>query len=510
MQYQVIVIGGGPVGLTLALLLSSHGVRVALVEKSESPDCEARAVSLDDECLRIWQACGLEESLRDDWAGGEPGSVVCSYHGRGARPFLWIRQRESDLGYPHAVVIHQGRINAKLLQAAGARTAVDLLLGREATSVREEGAGVVVSGQCSNGDPFALRAQWAVACDGGGSPMRRSLGVDLVGVTLPNPWLIADVVDDEGPRRVDIHCDGRSAWVTLPLPHGLRRIERMLAPEDSGEWLSDEQEVRRRLAEVWPGASAAPIRSRTVRRFGARAASRWRVGRVFLAGDAAHVSPPFAGQGMAAGLRDASNLAFKLAGVCQGWLPDAVLDTYERERRPHQARMDRLARRLGRLMAPPSRAEAIGVQAVLRILGRSRAISRGWLLRGPNIRPILAEGFLTPARFAGRYLPQPWVSAPGIGRTRLDTLLGRRMTWIALSSGSAPGRLPSGLAGPSDTVLIEGRDFHDPERVLQRALGAGSVSLIRPDRVVHTHLPPARAARRHFRSQSWQDLQSVS
>jgi 3-(3-hydroxy-phenyl)propionate hydroxylase len=502
-QHQVIVIGAGPVGLTTALLLASHGVRVAVLEKGAAPACEARAVSLDDECLRIWQACGLESALREDWAGGEPGSVICAYRGRRGRPFLTIRQREGDLGYPHAVVIHQGRINAKLLHAAMTRPTISVFLGREATAVTEERAGVVVSGNGPDGGPFSLRAPWVVACDGGGSPVRRALGVEMIGVTLPNPWLIADFEDAGGPQRVVIGCHPRDASVTLPLPHGVRRIERMLAPDDDGAWIDDDAVVRERLAAVWPGARDAPIRNRTVRRFGARVAARWRVGRVFLAGDAAHVSPPFAGQGMAAGLRDAANLAFKLAGVCQGWLPESILDTYEQERRPHQRRMDLLARRLGRLMAPRSALEAICVQSALRSLARSRAVRRRWMLRGPEIRPRLTSGFLRPTGLAGRYLPQPWVVVPGIGRARLDAVLGQRMTWIALGAHREPGHMPADLVGPSDTVLAEGRDFHDADHALRRAFGAGSLLLVRPDRIVHTHIAQPRKAMRGGRTSPW-------
>lgn len=500
MKPQVVIIGAGPVGLTMALLLGSYGVQVVVIERRTTIPTEARAVALDDECLRIWQACGLEEAIRTDWEAGEDGAVICAYYDERGRPFLRIRQRAGELGYPHAVVIHQGCIGAKLLDAARRAPSITVLLGHEATGVRQSGDGVVVTSRGQDGRVAPLRAPWLVGCDGGSSIVRDAIGADMEGVTLPESWLIVDIDDDGEGACVDIRCRREGASVTLPLPHGVRRVERMLPSDSNDEWIQNDDALRRSLAEVWPAAGAAAIRNRIVRQFSSRAATRWRSNRIFLAGDAAHVTPPFAGQGMASGIRDAANLSFKLAGVCQGWLGPEVLDSYEVERRPHQRRMDELARRLRRVMAPPSRLEASLTQHGLRLLSRSGLLSTPWLLRGPGIRQVIHDGFLEPSGLAGRYLPQPWVTAPGLGRRRLDSLLGPRMTWLAIGQGRDAGRLPDRFVGPHDSVLVEGRDFDDRERTLQRRFGARSALLVRPDRVVHTHLSRAAIAARLRRS----------
>ncbi len=496
----MIIIGAGPVGLTMALLLGSYGVQVALIERRSTIPSEARAVALDDECLRIWQACGLEDAIRGDWEAGEDGAVICVYHDERGRPFLSIRQSVGDLGYPHAVVIHQGCIGAKLLDAARRSPSITVLLGHEATEVREDAEGVVVVCRGPDGRTVSLRAPWLVGCDGGSSIVRDAIGADMEGVTLPESWLIVDIDDNGEGSCVDIRCRRDGASVTLPLPHGVRRVERALPSAPDDEWIHDDEALRRSLVEVWPDAGAAAIRNRIIRQFSSRAATHWRAGRIFLAGDAAHVSPPFAGQGMASGIRDAANLSFKLAGACQGWLGPEVLDTYEVERRPHQRRMDELARRLRRVMAPRSRLEASLTQHGLRLLSRSGLLSTPWLLRGPGIRQVIQSGFLEPSGLAGRYLPQPWVIAPGLGRRRLDALLGPRMTWLAVGDGRGAGRLPDRLVGPHDSVLVEGRDFEDREQTLQRRFGARSALLVRPDRVVHTHLSRAAIAARLKRS----------
>lgn len=496
MTYDALVIGGGPVGLTMTLLLARHGLRVALVEQRRPGQSVLGAVALDDESLRIWQACGLERDLEADWSGGDPGQVVCEYLDSRGRPFIRLHQVSGDLGYPEAVCVHLPTIVEKLRHSVARCGAVDVFSGCTMQDLAQNDSGVRIVCRHDDGSTLVLDGAWCIACDGRNSRTRELLGIPMRGFELPHPWLVADVDDPRPHGSARFTCGSRNAFVTVPLPHSTRRIERMLeADADCERLLADESRVRDLLRPAWEDACTAPIQAVSAMRFHAGIAERWQMGRVLLAGDAAHVSPPFAGQGLATGLRDAANLGFKLAGVCQGWLDERVIETYESERRPHQQRMILLALHLGRVMSPRTRASAFGIHTLLRTLMRVPPIRARLLLRGASTRPVLRSGFITPGGQAGRSIPQPWVETSGARRIRFDELLGPRMTWIATGRGNGASPRSPVMRSSEETLLIENLDFRDPAGAIQRRFGAGSFVLVRPDRVVHTHISPAQAAR---------------
>lgn len=197
--------------------------------------------------------------------------------------------------------------------------------------------GVSLSITDGRGGAETLGCDYLVACDGASSPTRRALGIAMRGDTYQQRWLIVDICGTkEEYHHTRVFCDPARPGITLPGPNGTRRFEFMVHANEDDEAIRSEESVRNLIAAVGPDREA-PIRRRVVYTFHARIAERWRSGRVFLAGDAAHLSPPFAGQGMNSGVRDSHNLSWKLAAVLRGVLGDGVLDSYEQERAPCRA-----------------------------------------------------------------------------------------------------------------------------------------------------------------------------
>lgn len=496
MKRDVLIVGAGPVGLTMAHLLDRYGLRVAVIERGTTPAARLGAVSVDDECLRIWQACGLARDLAPTWASGEEGQIICRYENANGREFLRLRQRHSDLGHPQAAVFDQDQATGILWQRAITSGRIRFFLGAEFESLEQHAHGVEVRTRTSSGSQLHA-AQWIIACDGAGSAVRKSLGIAMRTTELPQPWLVANVAHSGSERCVHIHCATNAASVSVPLPGNRRRIEMMLSQIGRTESLDDAAALEH-LSRVCPAEADLELHDHAIMRFKAGMAERWRCGRAFLAGDAAHVTPPFASQGLATGLRDASNLAFKLAGVTQGWLPESSLESYEAERRPHQRRMIALALRLGWLMSPPSKLAGLVAHAGIGIATRLPSLRGRFEMRGPDLRPVYRSSLVGTGRLAGQYLPQPRVVLRNGRHVPLDSLLGPRMSWLQLARGSEPSAAESlGLAS-GDVLLVEGHDFVDPTAILQRRFGAGAMVLVRPDRIVHSHSKKhnAREARR--------------
>ena len=244
-----------------------------------------------------------------------------------------------------------------------------------------------------------VRAAYVVACDGGTSGVREGLGVKLVGSTYTERWLVVDaIVPNHGVRGITFRCDPRRPTVELPAVGDRVRWEFMQLPGESEETLSRDEMVRALVKEK-AGVDEFEIERKAVYAFHARVADRWRVGRVFLAGDAAHLMPPFAGQGMNGGMKDAANLSWKLAAVLNGQASEEILDTYEVERAPVVRRMVEVSRRLGSIIMPTNRAIAAARDSVFACLNLSRRfrafIGRGALFRRP---PSTAA----PSRRAGK------------------------------------------------------------------------------------------------------------
>jgi len=504
--YPVAIVGCGPVGMTLANLLGAYGTRCVVIEAGADLADFPRAVGTDFDCLRAWQALGLDEKLLRDMVPCGPDGVGMVYRDGGGRPFLEVRPTRRDFGFALGYTFIQPLVDRELLAGLSRFPHVEVRFGHVVESVGQDAEGVDIHGSRRDGaGSFTVRARYVVACDGGRSRVRRSLGIEMRGRAGGGRWLILDTVEPDTPARsvheVDIWCSARRPTVSVPRLHGHRRWEFLARPEETDEHLLAPQTIAALLApHVDP--DRVEVRRKVVHQFAARVAERMREDRVLLAGDAAHVTPPFAGQGMAMGIRDVFNLGWKLALVANDGAAETLLDTYEEERRDEIRATLRLARRLGRLMMPRTRLGAAATAVVLRAFGRNRAFREFFREGGPRPRVRLRPGAFSVRRAWGRaggvMLPQPEVEDWNGRRCRLDTLLGP--SFALLGFGVDPIDLLSReslefwaalgmhiveiVADPS--VCRSPRAAYDRDGAFSTWFGEreGRVLLVRPDRFV--------------------------
>lgn len=436
LHYPVVVIGSGPIGLTLTNLLGVHGVRTAIVERNLTTVQEPRAVSIDDEALRILQNAGcVEEALKHVVAGY--GSI---YYGPNRKPFAKVEPTGQPYGYPRRNAFRQPILEQQLREALERFAHVTPLYGWQFLGHRQDEDRVILSVRDRSGAEKTISCDYLVGCDGASSRVREELGIELAGTTFDERWLIIDLENNRNiTKHTEVFCDQRRPCITLPGPDNTRRYEfKLLRGETDADLLAPEM-IRRLLASHGADPQAT-LRRKVVYRFHARSAPVWSVGRVFLAGDAAHLTPPFAGQGMNSGLRDAQNLAWKLSAVLGGLLGPKLLETYQEERKDHLWQMIQLALRMGRVMAPRNALHGLATRGffhALNIWPRARDYVAQMRYK-PS--PFFARGFLVGggARgLVGRLLPQPRVATADGRQVLLDDLLGPGFSLIVRTQDPA-------------------------------------------------------------------------
>ncbi|MHC5908236.1 bifunctional 3-(3-hydroxy-phenyl)propionate/3-hydroxycinnamic acid hydroxylase MhpA [Streptomyces sp. S6] len=439
---EVIVVGNGPVGAALAVLLAQYGRRTTVLERRGRPYTLPRATSFDGETARLLAGCGLGAGL------GRITEPATGYQWRtaGGETLLDIAFRaEGPYGWPDANTVHQPALEELLAARAAELPGVTVVRGRQVVGIEERGERVVVTAEDEDGAAWTYTARWVVGCDGANSFVRDHLDVPVTDLGFSYEWLLCDVrLREPGefvPTNVQI-CDPARPTTLVGSGPGHRRWEFMrLAGERAAE-LNREETAWRLLAPYGVTPDSATLLRSTTYIFQARWAERWRVGRVLLAGDAAHLMPPFAGQGMCSGIRDVAGLAWRLDLVLGGRAGESVLDTYTEERRAHVRESILSSVQLGRVICVTDAGAAAERDATI-LAGR-----RG---RGPTVpdpaRP-LTEGLLhrgedgSPVSPAGEVAPQGRVRGTG-GSGLFDDVVGRGFVLL--------------LAQDADAGLDEGR-----------------------------------------------------
>ncbi|MFJ1973814.1 bifunctional 3-(3-hydroxy-phenyl)propionate/3-hydroxycinnamic acid hydroxylase [Streptomyces sp. NPDC087903] len=483
----VVIIGAGPVGVTAALLLARRGVRSIVLERHQDVYPLPRAVATDDEVRRILQAVGIDEEF-DAIARPARGLRLLDARHRTIAEFP--RSPQGHHGFPQTSMYDQPELERLLRGVLARRPESELRGGLEVVGVTQDGDGPVrVTYRGDHGEEH-LWADAVLGCDGANGITRDAIGAVWEDLHFEERWTVIDVRTRARVRSwegVDQVCDPAR-------PATFMRIG-----EDRYRWefrLPDGEEPNPgRLRELMaPWTDAADGDFEVVRQaqytFRARIADRWRQGRVFLLGDAAHLTPPFIGQGLCTGMRDARNLTWKLARVLQHGADERLLDTYESERKPHARHVIRLAVAMGWAMtggqdgAAAMRrglvAAACRIPGVVSLAGRDLSPA---LTRGPLVRHRKRMGGRD---LAGTFCPQPWVTVDD-RRARLDDVLGDSFAVVTAVQPTPSLRAVAAAIGAPIVVT----DTLGDDGTLAAWLRAGRADavLLRPDRVVLDVVP---------------------
>jgi 3-(3-hydroxy-phenyl)propionate hydroxylase len=496
--YDVAIVGCGPVGATFANLIAEHGVRIAVIDKAADVFDKPRAITVDHEVLRAFQACGIADLIESNIAP-HPGTHFLGVDDDVIKIFD-PKPPPHPLGWVPTATFVQPDIERGLRAKLAERANVDTFLATAATTVAQDADDVRVAIVRPDGTAETLRARYLVACDGAASPIRKALGIALDDLAFDEWWIVVDAHTrdpDLRPNKCFQYCRPSRPGTYLPGPGALRRWEIKLLPGERPENFAGEEDILAVLRQ-FTDPSDLRIWRTAVYRFHALLAQRWRVGRILLMGDAMHQMPPFLGQGLAAGVRDAFNLAWKLALVLSGKAGEGVLDTYEVERRPHVRAVVATAKEFGRIIGEldpaVARARDARLKAELRA-GTARTVRQEFI-------PDLATGLIAPhAPLAGTLFVQPQVRLADGAIVRLDNVFGHGFAIVAASAAPlcalSPDRLrawrdlggtrvvvgdePS-AAMPDDIVCVAetGRLFVDWLRT-----HAVAAVVVRPDRYVY-------------------------
>ena len=350
-MHDVAIVGYGPVGATLAGLLGRLGLNVAVFDRALEIYPKPRAVGFDHDAMRLFQRLGVTKSLADHiapfreaiYVGADDRIIQHVKHLPPPYPLTWS---------PHFTCDQPGV--EKILRSVNATMPqIEVSLGCTYLSHEQDADGVRIHLTDADGNAMSCRARYLVGCDGASSPIRQQMPVSLESFDYDERWIVVDMKVNEAaltrlPRTNVQYCKPERPCTFVNCPGNHRRWEFMTLPDDLQDGTAVTDEKLWSLMAPWIAPHEAEIWRSASYRFHALVADDWQEGRVFLAGDSAHQTPPFLGQGMCQGLRDAGNLAWKLHLVITGQASDSLLRTYTKERRPNVVETTRLAKEIGR------------------------------------------------------------------------------------------------------------------------------------------------------------------
>ncbi len=480
---DVAIVGYGPVGALAGLLLCEAGLRVVILERSREPVVLPRAVGLDGESVRAFQRIGFADEVAAILQPPREKDEVCFTDSKRRRLFGLEIPAHGATGWRDVAFFDQPELEALLRERVAGQRGIDVRLGREVIGIEQDVDGVDLRTVCDDSES-TLRASFVLGCDGASSFVRDAIGVDWMSLGYDQDWLVVDIVkrpEADLPLVTMQVCDPARLTTYVCVKDPNRRWEFQLLEGEARDEMLRPEKIHE-LLDSWLPREHYEIRRKAVYQFHAATAARWREGRVFLAGDAAHQTPPFLGQGLNAGFRDAVNLGWKLPLVHAGICEPSLLETYEAERDAHARDLVEWAVAIGKLMETLAAREA-GLSDPHETkqsagYGQGRTVPS---LRGGVLLEEQSSGDLP----VGDLLRQPTVRRPDGSECRFDELLGRGFAIV----GRKQSDLRLGTEASAVLQRLDGRAV-SLER-LEVTLGAmdplfdaHSAVVVRPDRYV--------------------------
>ncbi len=489
-DFDVAIVGLGPVGCLGAILFAETGLKVVAIEKEIEVGKLPRAVNLDGEIIRALQPCRMADAVSEMMQPIRQGERAGFANSK--REWLFGAKTGStgNNGWQPNNMFHQPELDGFLREQVHSHPNVETYIGYELTEFTNRFDKVNLN-LTNDSDTLSLSGRYLIACDGANSSTRKKLGISWRDLGYDQDWLVVDVMMHKPhhlPNEVLQICDPDRIHTYVATKDPFRRWEFQLNPGENHEQMLEEETIRN-LLDSWTPRDTYSICRSAVYQFHAAVAANWNRERIFLAGDAAHQSPPFLGQGMNSGMRDVINLAWKLPLVIKGVCADSLLKTYELERRAHSFDLISWAVDIGVLMqqiAARETCERLGeqppeLQKSMRKTGYGQGREQPAIRSGAvMIEQVCDDGI------SGYLFSQPMIRDEAGNVFRFDELIGSNFSLLSLGQVSLNDQSKR-IIKAIDIKQVDISLFKVVVGKFPDLLNLGGILLLRPDKVVFGH-----------------------